>query len=84
MSEPPSRPTLGQTYQQQCRQVSSSKTSRAFQIISPVVLLICAVFLRHSPVASITLGGVAVLLIAGVIVWSRMHRHGGTPTSSPR
>jgi hypothetical protein len=46
--------------------------------------LICAVFLRHSPVVSITLGGVAVLLIAGVIVWSRMHRHGGTPTSSPR
>jgi hypothetical protein len=47
-------------------------------------LLICAVFLRHSPVVSITLGGVAVLLIAGAIVWSRMHRHGGTPTSSPR
>jgi Flp pilus assembly protein TadB len=84
MSEPPSRPTFGQIYQQQYRQVSSSKTSRAFQIISPVVLLICAVFLRHSPVVSITLGGVAVLLIAGVIVWSRTHRHGGTPTSSPR
>jgi Flp pilus assembly protein TadB len=84
MSESPSRPTFGQIYQQQYRQVSSSKTSRAFRIISPVVLLICAVFLRHSPVVSITLGAVAVLLVAGVIVWSRMHRHGSTPTSSPR
>lgn len=84
MSEPPSRPTFGQIYRQQYRQVSSSRTSRAFRIISPVVLLVCAVFLRHSPVVSITLGGVAVLLIAGVIVWNRMHRDGGTPTSSPR
>lgn len=84
MSEPPSRPTFGQIYRQQYRQISSSKTSRAFRIISPVVLLLCAVFLRHSPVVSITLGAVAVLLVAGVIAWSRMQRHGDTPTSSPR
>jgi Flp pilus assembly protein TadB len=74
MSEPASRPTFGQIYRQQYRQVSSSRTSRVFRFISPVVLVVCAVLLRHSTMVAIILGGLAVLTMAGVLIWARNQR----------
>ena len=79
MSEPSGRPTFSQIYRQQYREVSSSPTSKAFRFIGPVILLICAllgVLFRHSGVIDIILGGLAVLLLAGTVIWSRAHRQG--------
>jgi hypothetical protein len=73
MSSPPGRPTFRQTYRRQYWQVSASKTSRAFRIISPLVLLIGVIFV-HSLVVSILLGALAVGLLTAVIVWTRKHR----------
>lgn len=78
MSEQPGKPTLGQVYRQQYQQVSSSKTSRAFRIISPLVLLICAIFLRHSPAVAIILGSAAFIILAVAIIWSRRQQHDNT------
>jgi Flp pilus assembly protein TadB len=75
MSVPPEKPSFGQIYRQQYRQVSSSRTPRAFRIITPVVLLVAAVFLYHSPVIAIVLGALAVLSLAAVIIWSRKQQH---------
>ncbi len=74
MSEPSSRPSFGQIYREQYRQVSSSRTSKAFRFISPVVLVICAVLFRHSTVVAIILGGLAVLALVGVLIWARNQR----------
>jgi hypothetical protein len=76
MPESPSRPTFGQIYREQYRQVSSSRTSKAFRFITPVVLLIGAVVFRHSVVAAIIMGGLAILILAGVVIWTRTHRQG--------
>lgn len=78
MSESPGRPTFGHIYRQQYRQASPNKTSRAFQFITPVILVICAVIFRHSLIVAIVLAGLAVLLLAGVIMWSRRQRHDNT------
>jgi hypothetical protein len=66
MSEPSSRPTFGQIYREQYRQVSSSRTSKAFRFITPLVLLIGAVMFRHSVMVAIIMGGLAILILAGV------------------
>jgi hypothetical protein len=76
MSEPSSRPTFGQIYRQQYRQVSSSRTSKAFRFITPVTLAISAVLFRHTAVAPVILGALAVLLLAGLVIWSRIHHRG--------
>lgn len=76
MSEPSSRPTFGQIYRQQYRQVSSSRTSKAFRFITPLVLLIGAVVFRHSVMVAIIMGGLAILILAGVVIWSRIHHQG--------
>ncbi len=71
-----SRPTFGQIYRQQYRQVSSSRTSKAFRFITPFVLLTGAVVFRHSAVAAIILAGLAILILAGVLIWNRIHHQG--------
>jgi hypothetical protein len=76
MSEPSGRPTFGQIYRQQYRQVSSSRTSKAFRFITPLVLLIGAVVFRHSVMVAIIMGGLAILILAGVVIWSRIHHQG--------
>ncbi len=79
MSEPSSRPTFGQIYRQQYREVSSSRTSKAFRFIMLVTLVVCAllgVLFHHSPVIGIILGGLAIVLLAGTVIWSRMQRRG--------
>jgi drug/metabolite transporter (DMT)-like permease len=76
MPESPSRPTFGQIYREQYRQVSSSRTSTAFRFITPVVLLIGAVVFRHSVVAAIIMVGLAILILAGVVIWTRIHHQG--------
>lgn len=76
MSEPSSRPTFGQIYRQQYRQVSSSRTSKAFRFITPLVLLIGAVVFRHSVMVAIIMGGLAILILAGVVIWSRIPHQG--------
>jgi glucose uptake protein GlcU len=75
MPEQPGKPTLGQVYRQQYQEVSSSKTSRAFRIISPLFLLICAIFLRHWRLAPIILGAAAVLIFAVAIILTLKRRH---------
>jgi hypothetical protein len=76
MSEPSGRPTFGQIYRQQYRQVSSSRTSKAFRFITPLVLLIGAVVFRHSVMVAIIMGGLAILILAGVVIWSCIHHQG--------
>jgi hypothetical protein len=76
MSEPSGRPTFGQIYRQQYRQVSSSRTSKAFRFITPLVLLIGAVVFRHSVMVAIIMGALAILILAGVVIWSRIHHQG--------
>jgi drug/metabolite transporter (DMT)-like permease len=76
MPEPSGRPTFGQIYRQQYRQVSSSRTSKAFRFITPLVLLIGAVVFRHSVTVAIIMGGLAILILAGVVIWSRIHHQG--------
>jgi hypothetical protein len=76
MSEPSSRPTFGQIYREQYRQVSSSRTSKAFRFITPLVLLIGTVMFRHSVMVAIIMGGLAILILAGVGIWSRTHHQG--------
>jgi hypothetical protein len=76
MSEPSGRPTFGQIYREQYRQVSSSRTSKAFRFITPLVLLIGAVVFRHSVMVAIIMGGLAILILAGVVIWSRIHHQG--------
>jgi hypothetical protein len=76
MSEPSSRPTFGQIYREQYRQVSSSRTSKAFRFVTPLVLLIGAVVFRHSVMVAIIMGGLAILILAGVVIWSRIHHQG--------
>jgi hypothetical protein len=76
MSEPSGRPTFGQIYRQQYRQVSSSRTSKALRFITPLVLLIGAVVFRHSVMVAIIMGGLAILILAGVVIWSRIHHQG--------
>jgi hypothetical protein len=78
MSEPSGRPTFGQIYRQQYRQVSSSRTSKALRFITPLVLLIGAVVFRHSVMVAIIMGGLAILILAGVVIWSRIHHQGET------
>ena len=76
MSEPSGRPTFGQIYRQQYRQVSSSRTSKALRFITPLILLIGAVVFRHSVMVAIIMGGLAILILAGVVIWSRIHHQG--------
>jgi hypothetical protein len=76
MSEPSGRPTFGQIYREQYRQVSSSRTSKAFRVITPLVLLIGAVVFRRSVMVAIIMGGLAILILAGVVIWSRIHHQG--------
>jgi hypothetical protein len=76
MSQPSGRPTFGQIYRQQYRQVSSSRTSKAFRFITPLVLLIGAVVFRHSVMVAIIMGALAILILAGVVIWSRIHHQG--------
>ena len=86
MSESPEKPSFRQIYREQYRKDSASKTTKAFQFITPVVFLIVALFFRRSSVALIILGVLAVLLIAGAIVWSRRQRrvagNGTGPTAT--
>jgi hypothetical protein len=77
MSVPPERPSFKQIYRQQYRKDSSSTTTQAFRIITPVVFMLVAVFSRHSSVILIILGVLAVLLIAVAIVWGRRQRRNG-------
>jgi Flp pilus assembly protein TadB len=74
MSASPEKPSFRQIYREQYQKDSASKTTRAFQFITPAVFLIVALFSRHSPVVLIILGVLAALLIAGAIVWSRRQR----------
>jgi glucose uptake protein GlcU len=79
MSEPSSRPSFGQIYRQQYREMSSSSTSKAFRVIRPLTLAICVllgVLFHHSVVIDIILGALAVLVLAGTVIWSRTHRRG--------
>jgi hypothetical protein len=34
------------------------------------------VLFRHSVVAAIIVGGLAILILAGVVIWSRIHHQG--------
>jgi chromate transport protein ChrA len=74
MSESPEKPSFRQIYREQYRKDSASKTTKAFQFITPAVFLIVALFSRHSSVVLIILCVLTVLLIAGAIVWSRRQR----------
>ena len=81
MSQSPERPRFSEIYRQQYRQVSSSKTSRAFRWITPVVLLAVAVLAAvlghgHSTVLPIILGAGAVVLLVVLIVLMRRQRRG--------
>ena len=83
MTEPAGRARFWQIYRQQYWQVTSSKTGKALQIIRPVSLVIAVALFPRWPVASIILGSLAVLLIAGSIIWSREQRHQpSTPAAS--
>lgn len=75
MTEPAGRIRFWPSYRQQYRQVSASKTGKAWPIIRPVSLVIAVTLFPRWPVVSIILGGLAVLLIAGSIIWSRKQRH---------
>jgi Flp pilus assembly protein TadB len=79
MSKSSGRPDFEQIYRQQYRQVSASRTSRAFRIIFPLILLIGVIF-AHSLVVSIILGALAVVLLTAAIIWTRKQRRDGRET----
>jgi amino acid permease len=74
MSESSGKPGFRQVYRQQYREISSSKPSRALRFITPVVVLVVAIFGFHSAVVSIALGALAVILFAVAVVLSRRQR----------
>lgn len=79
----PKSPSFRHIYQDQYREVSSNNTSRAFRIITPVVLIVVAIFARHSAVISIVLGALALLLIAGAVICSRSPSSSAASGSAP-
>lgn len=78
MPEPAGRPRFSETYRQQYRQISGSKTSKAFQWITPLVLLVAAILgvtLSHGhSVLPIILGAAAILLFVATFVLARRER----------
>jgi hypothetical protein len=84
MSASPEKPSFRQIYREQYQKDSASKTTRAFQFITPAVFLIVALFARHSSVVLIILGVLAVLLLAGAVGLSRRQRNtAGNGTARP-
>jgi tellurite resistance protein TehA-like permease len=82
MSEPAGKPRLSEIYREQYREVSASKTSRAFRWITPVGLLVVAalgVILGRGAhdILSIILGGGALVIFAVLIVIMRRQRSRG-------
>ena len=77
MSDERPRPSFRDVYREQYREISSSKTSRAFRIVAPVVLLIGALIaLRASVVFTIVLAALAVVCFVAALVLSRRQRRG--------
>jgi glucose uptake protein GlcU len=79
VSESPERPRLSEIYREQYREISASKTSRAFRWITPIVLLIVAVLavvLGHGGHAILTaiLGAAAVVLLVATVVLTLRQR----------
>lgn len=82
MSEPAGKPSFSEIYHEQYREISASKTSRAFRWIRPIVFLIIAVLAvvlgrAGHEILSIILGGAAVVLFVALIVVIRRQRSRG-------
>jgi VIT1/CCC1 family predicted Fe2+/Mn2+ transporter len=77
MPASPERPSFRRIYREQYRKDSASTTTRVFQFITPAVLLVVAIFFRHSSVALIVFGVLAVLCFAVAIALSRRQRRNG-------
>jgi Zn-dependent protease len=78
MTGPVHRSRFSETYRQQYRQISGSKTSKVFRWITPLVLIAAAILGRtlshgHS-VLSVVLGVAAVVLIVVALVLGRRER----------
>jgi hypothetical protein len=78
MSEPARRPSFSEIY----REISASKTSRAFRWIKPIVFLVIAVLAvvlgrGGHEILSIILGVAAVVLFVVLIVVMRRQRSRG-------
>jgi glucose uptake protein GlcU len=79
MSESPERPRWSDIYREQYREISASKTKRAFRWITPIALLVVAVLavvLGHGDHAFLTviLGAVAVVLLVATVVLTLRQR----------
>jgi Flp pilus assembly protein TadB len=88
MPERTERLSFRETYRQQYRQISASRTSRAFRIITPAVFLAVAVLTRlthHSPVIAIVLAALAAVLLAVTIgLTRRQRRNPAAPSADPQ
>jgi hypothetical protein len=79
MSGSPEKPRLSEIYHEQYREISASKTSRAFRWINPIVLLAVAVLAvvlgrgGHA-ILTIALGTVAVALLVATVVLTLRQR----------
>lgn len=79
MSEPAGKPHFREIYREQYREVSSSKTSRAFRWITPIgfaVIAVLEIVFGHGDrhFISIILGTVAAMILVGVIMYAVRRR----------
>jgi glucose uptake protein GlcU len=79
MSESPEKPRLSDIYDEHYREISASKTSRAFRWITPIGLLVVAVLAvvlghRGHAILTIVLGVAAVVLLIATVVLTLRQR----------
>ena len=82
MSEPAGKPSFSEIYHEQYREISASKTGRAFRWIRPIVFLVIAVLAvvlgrGGHEILSIILGVAAVVVFVVLIVVMRRQRSRG-------
>lgn len=71
MSEAPEKRSLGAIYREQHREVTNSRSSRAFRIITPLILVAVAVgLIKISMVGSIVIAAVAVAGLIALGIYS--------------
>jgi len=82
MSEPAGKSRFSEIYDEQYREISASRASRAFRWIRPIGFLVIAVLAvvlgrRGHEVLSIILGAATVILFLALIVVMRRQRSRG-------
>jgi Flp pilus assembly protein TadB len=75
VSRPSQRQTFGEVYREQHREVTSSRTSKVFRVLTPLLFLAVAIgLITISSVGAVVIAVVGVALLVAAILLGRRER----------